>query len=435
MDGPRQRSGPVATSAASCQDLRHNHSMFAAYRRSIVVVCALTVAWGGACRARGPEAPAAPIRLVDLYKPGPERAANAAGVVLPPPVEWRFASPKPSAWTAGPGVQGLTVRDGRLVGRATADVPVIDLERPPSDDRDVVHEVQVRLRASGGANLAVVLRPAEKVDTKLEAEMVPIIPWPFNSPLVAGDEMRTYVLRTTASVPASFRHVLIRPTDAPGATFEIESVRVVTRREHLAGVSAGLGWHGMSEIYREALVARAPDALSFDVHLPARARLELAVGTIENAPVTFRVRARDRGKDADDTLLERTVTTAHRWETATVDLSRLAGRDVTLSLVLASERPRALGFWGTPVIRSDSGEERRRRPTKWQGRHTSARRDPRVDGHAAARPSAHVRLRTADQSKPCAHGRGRDDLRRLRGAGHLDRPRSTSRRTGSSRRG
>ena len=46
------------------------------------------------------------------------------------------------------------------------------------------------------------------------------------------------------------------------------------------------------------------------------------------------------------------MTTAHRWETATVDLARLAGRDVTLSLALASERPRALGFWGTPVIRS-----------------------------------------------------------------------------------
>jgi arylsulfatase A-like enzyme len=199
----------------------------------------------------------------------------------------------------------------------------------------------------------VVLRPTEKVDLKLETDVLPIIPAPFNSPLVAGDEMRTYVLRTTASLPASFsRHVMILPTDAPGATFEIESVRVVTRREHLASVNAGLGWHGMSEVYREALVARAPDALKFDVHLPARPRLELAVGTIENAPVTFRVVATGGGGGKGGTVLERTVTTAHRWETATVDLTGLAGKDVTLSLELASERPRALGFWGTPVIRS-----------------------------------------------------------------------------------
>ena len=88
-------------------------------------------------------------------------------------------SPKPAAWTAGPGAEALTVRDGHLVGRATSDVPVIDLERPPSEDRDVVHEVQVRMRASAGANLSVALRPTEKVDLKAEADLVPIIPWPF----------------------------------------------------------------------------------------------------------------------------------------------------------------------------------------------------------------------------------------------------------------
>jgi hypothetical protein len=171
------------------------------------------------------------------------------------------------------------------VGRTAGDVALIDLERPPSDDRDVVHEIQVRMRASAGTNLSVLPRPTEKVDLKVETDVLPIIPAPFNSPLVAGEEMRTYVLRTTASLPAAYsRHVVIRPTDALGATFEIESVRVVTRREHLAGVSGGLGWHGLSEIYREALVARAPDALSFDVHLPVRPRLELAVGTIESRP-------------------------------------------------------------------------------------------------------------------------------------------------------
>ena len=351
-----------------------------------VVLFGLASASGLGCRGRGSETAPAPIRLVDLYKPDPAARANAPGVTPPPPVEWRFteatatgrapapasvpASPKPPAWTAGPGVQGLTVRDGRLVGRSTTDIPLVDLERPPSDDRDNVHEVQVRMRASAGANLSVILRATEKVDLKLEAEIIPIIPAPFNSPLVAGDEMRTYVLRTTASVPAAFsRHVLIRPTDVPGATFEIESVRIVSRREHLAGVNAGLGWHGMSEVYRETLVARAPDALSFDVHVPARPRLELAVGTIELSPVTFRVTARDRGASKDEVLLERTVTVPHRWETATVDLARLAGRDVSLALGLVSEKPRALGFWGTPVIRSvpEKSAEANGAPSRPQG--------------------------------------------------------------------
>jgi len=127
--------------------------------RSATVLCGLAAASILGCRARGSEPPPAPIRLVDLYKPDAAAKRNAPGVSLPPPMEWRFASipapssgpsPKPPAWTAGPGVQGLTVRDGHLVGRATSDLPVIDLERPPSEDRDVVHEVQVRMRASAG---------------------------------------------------------------------------------------------------------------------------------------------------------------------------------------------------------------------------------------------------------------------------------------------
>jgi arylsulfatase A-like enzyme len=357
--------------------IRPPRQMLATKARSALLVCSVAAASLPGCH-RAPAPPPAPVRLVDLYKPDAGATANAPGVALPPPVEWRFAStpPRPggpSPWTPGPGVQGLTVRDERLVGRATTDLPIIDFQRPPSEDRDVVHEVQVRMRASAGANVSVALRPTEKVDLKAEGDLAPIIPWPFNSPLVPGDEMRTYVLRTSASIPVAFsRHVVIRPTDAPGATFEIESVRVVSRREHLAGVNAGLGWHGMSEVYREALVARAPDALRFDLHLPARPRLELVVGTIEESPVTFRVVAREAGGKADEVLLERTVTVPHRWETAAVDLARLGGRDVTLALTLVSEKPRALGFWGTPVIRalperSPAGADRGTTPPRPQG--------------------------------------------------------------------
>ncbi|PYQ38054.1 MAG: hypothetical protein DMF77_25095, partial [Acidobacteria bacterium] len=157
--------------------------MLATRARSSLLLCGLAAALIPGCRPRGSETAPAPIRLVDLYKPDPAVNTNAPGVSLPPPVEWRFVSiPAPSsgpsgtppAWTAGPGVQGLTVRDGHLVGRATSDLPVIDLERPPSEDRDVVHEVQVRMRASAGANLSVALRPTEKVDLKAEADLAPI---------------------------------------------------------------------------------------------------------------------------------------------------------------------------------------------------------------------------------------------------------------------
>jgi hypothetical protein len=69
------------------------------------------------------------------------------------------------------------------------------------------------------------------------------------------------------------------PTDAKGARFEIESLRLVFRKEHLATVASGLGWQGLSEVYRETLVARAPETFRFDIRVPARPRLYLAVGT------------------------------------------------------------------------------------------------------------------------------------------------------------
>jgi arylsulfatase A-like enzyme len=351
-------------------------------RPNVPYVCVLAAALTLSCRA--PVGPAPPIRLVDLFKPSPAGASPAAPA---PPMagEWRFAAqttgrtPPPATttgaplalktipWTAGPGLQGLAVRDGRLAGRTTAAIPVIDLELPRSDERDILHEVHVRMRASAGTNLAVAGRLPDKVDLQAEADVAAIIPWPFNSPIVAGDEMRTYVMKTAASVPSASRHLLIRPTDAPGATFEIESVRVVSRREHLESVTSGLAWQGLAEIYREALVARAPEAMRFDVRLPARPRLALGIGTIEESPVTFRVAVRERSAKEDEVLLERTITLPHRWETVAVDLTRFGGRDVTLVLSLASDKPRALGFWGTPTVRSVAEASRTSSSTRPQG--------------------------------------------------------------------
>lgn len=334
--------------------------------KASVAVCLGAAVLAPACRNAAPKAAEA-IRLVDLYRPDPAAAkVEAAPAQAAPGSEWRFtpaastagtATPRPGPpgakppgppWTAGPGVTDLKVQDGLLAGRSTAAWPVVDLRRPRSDDRDVLHEVQLRMRASAGGNVSVALRPIEEVDLKFESENARIIPWPLNSPIVAGNEMRTYVMRTTASIPMTSRHLLIRPTDVAGATFEIESVRMVSRREHLAGIRSGMGWQGLGEIYREALVSRAPDALKFDVKLPQRPRMQLAVGTIESGPVTFKASIQ-QGSNAE-VIAQRTVTTPHRWETVSVDLDRFAGRDVSLSLALSAETPGALGFWGSPVI-------------------------------------------------------------------------------------
>ena len=309
------------------------------------------------------------IRLLDQFESAAIEGGPKEPIELPPPTAWRFDGPTPAAptgkaaatfgWQGGPGVANLTVRDGRLVGRATTDFPIVHVERTSGlDDEDALQAVEVRLRVSKGANLSMALLDWEKVDFAEVLDMARGRPWPLNTPVLPGDQLQTYVLTSMqpSSPSSSIRHVLLRPSDAAGADFEIESVRLIFRKEYLATIPSGVSWQGLSGIYRESLVTRVPERVSFSVSLPARPWLDLAVGTIEDGPVTFRVAISSSAGSSEDgagrVVVERTLTTPHRWEAVPVDLSDLAGKTGILSFSLEAERPGAIGFWGAPVIRN-----------------------------------------------------------------------------------
>ena len=82
------------------------------------------------------------------------------------------------------------------------------------------------------------------------------------------------------------RHVYLVPTNAAGATFEIESLRLVFRREHLAGIASGVSWQGLAGVFQETLVSRSPEVVGLELDLPARPWLDLAVGTVEDGTRT-----------------------------------------------------------------------------------------------------------------------------------------------------
>ena len=313
-------------------------------RRSLWTLVLLT-----ACGKSSPDRPV--VRLVDEF--GLVQIENlstpAASIA---PTEWRFDDPQAAGqWKAGVGVEGLRTRDGRLTGRSTAKVPIVHVERSSGlDEGDILHEVVVRARASRGSNLAITFRGSETVELAPIASRAELFPWPLTTPLVPGEELQTYRISVSASAVTSVgsadtRHVLLRPTDAEDADFEIESVRLVFRKEHLASIPSGVGWQGLGEIYRETIVSRSPEKLRFEIRVPERAFLDLALGTVEDGPVTFKV-------SAPGVELARTLTTPHRWEELTLDLGALAGREITLTLALEAEQEGALGFWGAPAVRS-----------------------------------------------------------------------------------
>ncbi|HEX5760340.1 MAG TPA: sulfatase [Thermoanaerobaculia bacterium] len=317
-------------------------------KRWLVVLCVAAAA--AACRPSDPGGPAA-IRLVDLFEEKLVSGSRAKAAAAPVRTEWTFGEGDARGWKAGPGVAGLAVRGGLLVGRTTTDFPIFHLERTSGlEDPDQLHAVEVRLRVSGGANLSVATRPGPVVDMAQEVGIARRVPWTITTPLLGGDSVQTYTIAPPAPVSGSrIRHLLIRPTDAAGAEFAVESVRLVFRREHLAGVPSGVSWQGLRDVFRETIVTRSPETVRFRVTLPSRPLLDLAVGTPEDEPVTFRVAARRAGEET--ALMTWSVTTPHRWERRVVDLGALAGQAVELSLAATAEKDGTMAFWGAPAVR------------------------------------------------------------------------------------
>jgi arylsulfatase A-like enzyme len=308
--------------------------------------------------------------LVDLFRPELVLGRSPTPPAAHPQTEWRFDAPParkpaPEPWEARSGVEGLEVRAGRLQGRTTSARSIVHLQgRPNGDNNDAVEQMEICIRVSAGANLSVGFSGLEHVDDN-DLQRATFFSF-FSTPIIAGDELRTYVMRSARGVPISqTRHIFIRPTDAAGAHFEIESFRILSRKEYLASFPSGVAWQGLSEIYRETIVARSPEKIHFSMTLPERPWLELAVGTVEDRPVTFRVAIGDPGAEA--VLLDHTVTTPYRWEPASVDLRQYAGRSVSVALSVSGVAPGLLGLWGAPIVRSLGVVPRPTAPAKAAG--------------------------------------------------------------------
>lgn len=322
---------------------------------AVLIVAAAALA---GCRQSSVPAASTALRLTDLV----EQQAAESSDAPPPTIGWRFdqAPPGPggaaaSGWQVSHGVAGLAIEDGRLVGESTHELPIIwASQTTPIDPPDTLHAIEVRLKVSAGSNLYVHFESAEEPELEIVTEQSAIWPWTIGTPILAGEEMRTYRLPPMppeTNDSASIRHVMLRPTDVPGARFEIESVRLIFRREYLASIPAGLSWQGLSEVFRETLVAQTPETLELNLRLPEEPWLDLALGTVDEIPVTFRVAVAPAGA-SEQTVLERTVTTPDRWETVAVDLTAFGGKEVAMSLALESEREGVVGLWGSPVVRN-----------------------------------------------------------------------------------
>ena len=338
---------------------------------AVVVVAAL-----GGCSDHRPAPPA--ISLVEDF--------NAADVTDSPTVrlefprlEWRFDGESPITpegdpdatvgWTAFNDIDSLRVRDGRLEGTTTGGMPVLTVAIPEGAfPKDRLWAVELKLRISAGSKLGVDTFRSDEIDREeFLHELDAYGTSEYMIELSPGDETVTYTLTEAQSTTSrtgaigGLKHLALRFVDADGADFSLESFRVVPRTEHLAGVPAGIGWHGLAGIFRETLVARAPERLTWRQDLGERPWLDLAVGTPDNHPITFTVEVSSPG--VETVVRERTVTAGDRWEPFTVELGPFAGRTATLALSLKSDEDGHIGFWGAPAIRHRGARPETTEPT------------------------------------------------------------------------
>jgi arylsulfatase A-like enzyme len=325
-------------------------------RKLLLVVFCLTLA---NCHSNQ-KPPENSVRLVHLYKP--ENVLAKVPVQKAAPLEWRFDhvdidSGKTGGWEALNGIEDLRIENGLLKGRTTNDAAILHFSRTTGlEENDLFNSLEVRIRASSGKNISFSLGGTEKLDSKETVQYKKDFPWASKN-LASGEHLQTCVLTSPfTQTTRNTRHILIQPSDAAGATFEIESIRLIMRKDYLATIPTGVSWQGLSGIFQESVVMRAPEKLQFSVTLPQNPTLELNLGTIEDYPVTFNLSIQQKGWNREQTLLNRTITTPQRWDRNQIDLSQFAGQTANIELSLTAEKSGTLGIWGNPVIRNHQSE-------------------------------------------------------------------------------
>ena len=173
------------------------------------------------------------LRLADIYDEGEIEAELSKPRSELPRTEWKFTSSTENSLTddwASYQVSRLRVSDGKLIGKASTDFPILHAVRNSDvDDRDVLHSIEVKLKASGGSNLSLNFTDSEEVElAEVQAQAKESAGWRITTPIVPGDESRVYRLKSQFTVTAAgILNVFIRPTDAKGTTFErIKTLRI-----------------------------------------------------------------------------------------------------------------------------------------------------------------------------------------------------------------
>lgn len=325
-----------------------------------------------ACRPSGPEPLSArqPLHLEE-HLAAAQVTGSEVPKDLPEDVEWRFDQPQ-TAWkpagslipTVAPaavsrqnGALRIDLGEANRYRRRLSGGVYVDL---PGWNRQDWAWLVVRARATGPAgSLTAWFNLRQEPGATFET-YTPFLSRGEAATLVADGSVQSYLLRADwtnwwEGEPAWRQLGLLVDATGP-ATVEILSVSLIPKEANYAKAPAGVITEPRDRLYRRALFTHAPGTLSWRVHIPEGGRLDVGLGVLrDDAPVTFRVTA-DAAPVFEETWADR-----ERWGQRSVDLSRFAGRTVTLALETRpggnakAGRAGTVALWAAPTLSGGTG--------------------------------------------------------------------------------
>ncbi len=304
-----------------------------------VTAILLLIVLGASCKKTRPPQTAhaefRPYRFDDnLQKAAVKAPAGDSSTAITDPIVWRkFSSEKDLTWILLRGQMGY--RQGDLMLRGDNSSPVMMSPKQPAIAWDLYQAVQIRMMAGGGQEIKIKIGDRE-----------------FRQKLGPPGQYQTYRFDIHLETGAAVQPLLVMPTDSLIDIVAISSIELIPRKAEFPEPS-GRHTIGKNEEYRNAIFVHSPSSLTYDVPVPAGARLHFGLGiTDKRTPVTFRVLA------GAMEVFSKSLGDAQVWEDQDVDLSSYAGRNLKLAFETTAPKGGAVGLWTNPLLTTSAAKNR-----------------------------------------------------------------------------
>ena len=279
------------------------------------------------------DVPSGAIRLEELLTKANVQAAPAsADANAAEPLVWQdFYDNAKVTWQLARGRVG--VRNGDLVVRGEGAAPVILSPKQAFIDWKLYQAVEIRMLAEGGGELKIKIG-----DFEAKQKLGPV------------GEYSVYRFPVDINAPKGTRLLAIMPTDNPQALAAIHSIKLIPKPAGFTQ-SYGSAFLGKQDEYRRVIYLHNPSSLAFQISVPPQAHLHFGLGvTSSDSLVHFQISI--DGVSGD--IYSKDWRDPDQWEDGDIDLSRWAGRAITLRLRAQSTREGEIALWSNPFLTSST---------------------------------------------------------------------------------